>query len=187
MAGKAGGSPDPEQDFVPSSALTGRGPRGGGAELARALLLSHCRMLRRWEGAPCAALTSAVQTRSLRCPRGARAPTHSAPLPEVPLAPAAAAPHWARRRGLAAGWPPSGVSPRRPLRAPGGGPAGDPLRRGVGAGGGAGSAGAAGGTSASGPGRGRAAAGGSCSPAVVGGARGSCAVHRGLFHICNNR
>lgn len=49
------------------------------------------------------------------------------------------------------------------------------------------SAGAAGGTSASGPGRDRAVAGGSCSPAVVGGARGSCAVHRGLFHICNNR
>lgn len=49
-------------------------------------------------------------------------------------------------------------------------------------------AGAAGGTSASGPGRDRAVAGGSCSPAVVGGgARGSCAVHRGLFHICNNR
>lgn len=49
------------------------------------------------------------------------------------------------------------------------------------------SAGAAGGTSASEPGRDRAVAGGSCSPAVVGGARGSCAVHRGLFHICNNR
>lgn len=50
-----------------------------------------------------------------------------------------------------------------------------------------GSSGAAGGTSASEPGRDRAVAGGSCSPAVVGGARGSCAVHRGLFHICNNR
>lgn len=47
--------------------------------------------------------------------------------------------------------------------------------------------GAAGGTSALGPGRDRAVTGGSCSPPVVGGARGSCAVHRGLFHICNNR
>lgn len=98
-----------------------------------------------------------------------------------------AAPHWVRRRRLAAGWPPSGLSPGRPLRAPGVGPAGDPLRLRVGAGSGAGNAGAAGGTSATGPGRGRAATGGSCSPAVVGGASGSCAVHRGLFHICNNR
>lgn len=99
MAGKAGAGPEPEQDFVPGSALTGRGPRGGGAEDARALPLSHCRMLRRCEGARCEAPAPAAQSRSLGGPTAARAPTPSAALPEVPPAPAAATPHWAQRRG----------------------------------------------------------------------------------------
>lgn len=49
MAGKASGGPEPELDFVPGSALAGRGPWGGRAEDARALQLSHCEGLRRGE------------------------------------------------------------------------------------------------------------------------------------------
>lgn len=118
MAGKAGGGPEPEQDFVPGSALpeAAVGPRGGGAADAR-------------EGPPALTLPDAEALRGGRRV-GPRRPDqlpqrpHSSPRahpPEVPPAPAAAAPHWARRRGLAAGWPPGGVSPGGPLRAPSGG------------------------------------------------------------------
>lgn len=94
--------------------------------------------------------------------------------------------------GSRRGWSTADGSLERPLRPPQGGRSQNPLRRGVererrGQRRGAGSDRAAGGTSAPGPGRGRAKTGGSCSPVLVGGVRGSCAVHQGLFHICNNR
>lgn len=171
--------PDPAYFFT----RTGR--RGAGARRTPRPHTAGCSGTAR--GASCARLG-----RPGPLPRRPQSGPRAHPLAALPEVPPAPAPHWAQRRGLAAGWPPAGRSLGPPLRAPGVGPGADPLRRGVARGRrgrrrGVGSAGAARGTSVPGPGRGRATADGSCSPAVVGGARGSCAVHRGLFHICNNR